>query len=151
MLNTDPDGGLVSVWSLGIAEDRVQSVRSVVNPAKLAHLGPVTGLSGRLERAQRSGRLGARTVLVDVAAPGARERPTRARVVSRSSFETSIPLRRARGDRRAMGAAVGEGDRPLARPREAGDREIREMVVARLERSEGSVNPELSGLLGMMF
>jgi RNA polymerase sigma-70 factor (TIGR02957 family) len=49
----DPDGGLVGVWSLGIAEDRVQSIRSVVNPDKLVHLGPVSGLSAMLERAQR--------------------------------------------------------------------------------------------------
>ena len=38
---TDTDGGLISVWSLDIAEDRVQSIRSVANPDKLAHLGPV--------------------------------------------------------------------------------------------------------------
>jgi RNA polymerase sigma-70 factor (ECF subfamily) len=50
---TDPDGGLIGVWSLGIAEDRVQSVRSVVNPDKLVHLGPVSGLTAMLERARR--------------------------------------------------------------------------------------------------
>lgn len=49
---TDTDGGLISVWSLGIAEDRVQSVRSVVNPDKLAHLGPVSGLPAMIERAR---------------------------------------------------------------------------------------------------
>jgi RNA polymerase sigma-70 factor (ECF subfamily) len=50
---TDTDGGLIGVWSLGIAEDRVQSIRSVVNPDKLAHLGPVSGLAAMIERAQR--------------------------------------------------------------------------------------------------
>jgi hypothetical protein len=48
----DADGGLISVLSLGIAGDRIQSVRSVVNPDKLAHLGPVTGLTAMLERAR---------------------------------------------------------------------------------------------------
>lgn len=50
---TDLDGGLISVWSLDIAEDRVQSIRSVVNPDKLAHLGPVSGLTAMIERARR--------------------------------------------------------------------------------------------------
>jgi RNA polymerase sigma-70 factor (TIGR02957 family) len=50
---TDTDGGLIGVWSLGIAEDRVQSIRSVVNPDKLAHLGPVSGLTAMIERAQQ--------------------------------------------------------------------------------------------------
>ncbi len=49
---TDPDGGLISVWSLGVAGDRIQSVRSVVNPNKLAHLGPVSGLKAMFERAR---------------------------------------------------------------------------------------------------
>ena len=50
---TDPDGGLIGVWSLGIAEDKVQSIRSVVNPDKLTHLGPVSGLTAMIERAQQ--------------------------------------------------------------------------------------------------
>jgi len=50
---TDPDGGLIGVWSLGIAEDKVQSIRSVVNPDKLTHLGPVSGLTAMMERAQQ--------------------------------------------------------------------------------------------------
>jgi hypothetical protein len=39
------DSGLIGVWSIGIAEDRIRSIRSVVNPDKLAHLGPVSGLT----------------------------------------------------------------------------------------------------------
>ena len=50
---TDADGGLIGVWSLGIAEDRIQSIRSLVNPDKLAHLGPVSGLTAMLENARR--------------------------------------------------------------------------------------------------
>jgi RNA polymerase sigma-70 factor (TIGR02957 family) len=52
---TDADGGLIAVWSLGIAEDRIQSIRSLVNPDKLAHLGPVRGLTAMLENARRDG------------------------------------------------------------------------------------------------
>jgi RNA polymerase sigma-70 factor (TIGR02957 family) len=52
---TDADGGLIGVWSLGIAEGRIQSIRSLVNPDKLAHLGPVSGLSAMLENARRGG------------------------------------------------------------------------------------------------
>jgi RNA polymerase sigma-70 factor (ECF subfamily) len=37
----DRDGRLVSVWAIDIAENVVQTVRSIVNPDKLAHLGPV--------------------------------------------------------------------------------------------------------------
>ena len=48
-------GGLIGVWSLGIAEDRIQSIRSLVNPDKLAHLGPVSGLTAMLENARRDG------------------------------------------------------------------------------------------------
>jgi RNA polymerase sigma-70 factor (ECF subfamily) len=51
---TDADGGMIGVWSLDIAEGRVQSIRSMVNPDKLAHLGPVSGLQAMLDRAQRS-------------------------------------------------------------------------------------------------
>jgi RNA polymerase sigma-70 factor, ECF subfamily len=36
-----PDGSIVSVLSMQIADGQIQSMRSVVNPDKLAHLGPV--------------------------------------------------------------------------------------------------------------
>jgi RNA polymerase sigma-70 factor (ECF subfamily) len=37
----DRDGKVISVWTLDILDGRVQSIRSVVNPDKLGHLGPV--------------------------------------------------------------------------------------------------------------
>ncbi|HEU4396601.1 MAG TPA: hypothetical protein VFU54_02040 [Actinomycetota bacterium] len=37
----DPRGRLVAALSLDIAGGQVQTVRSVVNPDKLRHLGPV--------------------------------------------------------------------------------------------------------------
>ena len=50
---TDAHGSLIAVWSIDIAEDRVQSIRSMVNPDKLGHLGPVSGLAAMLKRARR--------------------------------------------------------------------------------------------------
>jgi len=40
----DGDDRLIAVWALDIAEDQIQSVSSIVNPDKLAHLGPVADL-----------------------------------------------------------------------------------------------------------
>jgi RNA polymerase sigma-70 factor (TIGR02957 family) len=51
----DSNGDLIGVWSLDIAEDQIQSIRSVVNPDKLAHLGPVSGLNAMIERARKRG------------------------------------------------------------------------------------------------
>jgi hypothetical protein len=39
-----PDGSIASVLSIQIADGQIVSLRSVVNPDKLAHLGPVTDL-----------------------------------------------------------------------------------------------------------
>jgi hypothetical protein len=39
---TDTDGELIGVWSLGIAEDRIHPIRSLVNPDELAHPGPTS-------------------------------------------------------------------------------------------------------------
>jgi hypothetical protein len=36
----DGDGGVLGVWSLEIADGHITEVRSIVNPDKLAHLGP---------------------------------------------------------------------------------------------------------------
>ncbi|MBS1879721.1 MAG: RNA polymerase sigma-70 factor [Actinobacteria bacterium] len=47
----DGDGGLVGTMSLDIADGQVQCIRSVVNPDKLGHLGPVGDL--RALRARR--------------------------------------------------------------------------------------------------
>jgi RNA polymerase sigma-70 factor, ECF subfamily len=53
----DPDGRLINVVSLDIAEGVVQTVRSVVNPEKLGHLGEVADLRALL-RAQGEGEAG---------------------------------------------------------------------------------------------
>jgi RNA polymerase sigma-70 factor (ECF subfamily) len=45
----DRDGHVVGVLDLDIADGRVQAVRSIVNPDKLRHLGPVGDLSAALD------------------------------------------------------------------------------------------------------
>jgi RNA polymerase sigma-70 factor (ECF subfamily) len=45
LLSYDPEGRLLGVLALDIAEGRVQTIRSIVNPDKLRHLGPVGDLS----------------------------------------------------------------------------------------------------------
>ena len=40
-------GRVINVFVLDIADGAVQTVRSVVNPDKLAHLGPVSGVGLR--------------------------------------------------------------------------------------------------------
>jgi RNA polymerase sigma-70 factor, ECF subfamily len=54
----DPEGRLINVMSLDIAEGLVQTVRSIVNPEKLGHLGEVADLRALL-RAGREGEAGA--------------------------------------------------------------------------------------------
>jgi RNA polymerase sigma-70 factor, ECF subfamily len=49
LLTTDPEGRLVGVLALDIAEGQVQTLRSIINPDKLRHLGPVGDLSALLE------------------------------------------------------------------------------------------------------
>jgi RNA polymerase sigma-70 factor (TIGR02957 family) len=46
----DREGRLIAVMILDIAEGQIQAVRSIVNPDKLRHLGPVADLRGLLRR-----------------------------------------------------------------------------------------------------
>jgi RNA polymerase sigma-70 factor, ECF subfamily len=48
LLTLGPDGRLLGVLALDIADGRVQTVRSMVNPDKLRHLGPVGDLNALL-------------------------------------------------------------------------------------------------------
>ena len=45
-----PDGRVISVFALDIADGAVQTVRSVINPDKLGHLGPVADVWALLRR-----------------------------------------------------------------------------------------------------
>jgi RNA polymerase sigma-70 factor, ECF subfamily len=49
LLTAEPEGRLLGVLALDIAEDRIQTLRSIVNPDKLRHLGPVGDLSAILD------------------------------------------------------------------------------------------------------
>ena len=44
---------MISVMALDIAEGRIQGVRSIVNPDKLGHVGPVANLEELLKRRPR--------------------------------------------------------------------------------------------------
>ncbi|HEV2872392.1 MAG TPA: RNA polymerase sigma factor SigJ, partial [Actinomycetota bacterium] len=48
LLTLDPAGRLLGVLALDIADGRVQTVRSIVNPDKLGHLGPVGDIAALL-------------------------------------------------------------------------------------------------------
>ena len=37
----DRDGKVVNTWTLDILDGRIQTIRTVINPDKLAHVGPV--------------------------------------------------------------------------------------------------------------
>jgi RNA polymerase sigma-70 factor (TIGR02957 family) len=47
------DGSLISVWALDIADGQVQGIRSVVNPDKLRHVGPVADVRALLRERER--------------------------------------------------------------------------------------------------
>jgi RNA polymerase sigma-70 factor (ECF subfamily) len=51
----DSSNRVFAVWSLDTADGRVQCIRSVVNPDKLRHLGPVSELLSRLARRRPTG------------------------------------------------------------------------------------------------
>ena len=46
----DREGRLIAVMTLDVAEGQIQAVRSIVNPDKLRHLGPVADLRALLRR-----------------------------------------------------------------------------------------------------
>jgi RNA polymerase sigma-70 factor (ECF subfamily) len=48
-----PDGRLIAVLSIDVADGQIQTVRSVISRPKLRHLGPLADLT---ELLQRSGR-----------------------------------------------------------------------------------------------
>jgi RNA polymerase sigma-70 factor (TIGR02957 family) len=51
----DSDGNLIGVMSLDIANGQIQAIRSIVNPEKLDHLGPVADPQELLRRIRESG------------------------------------------------------------------------------------------------
>ncbi len=51
----DPAGRLVNVFALDIADGQVQTIRSVINPDKLRHLGPLADVEGLRRRLRPRG------------------------------------------------------------------------------------------------
>jgi RNA polymerase sigma-70 factor (TIGR02957 family) len=49
-LTLDPEGRVINVMALDIADGRIQAIRSVVNPDKLGHLGEVADINALLQR-----------------------------------------------------------------------------------------------------
>jgi len=52
-MSFDPDGKLINVLALDIADGQIQAVRSIVNPDKLRHLGPLADVPALLARSVR--------------------------------------------------------------------------------------------------
>jgi RNA polymerase sigma-70 factor (TIGR02957 family) len=50
----DPDGLVISVMALDIADGAIQAVSSIVNPDKLAHVGPVSDVRALLARREQT-------------------------------------------------------------------------------------------------
>jgi RNA polymerase sigma-70 factor (ECF subfamily) len=50
----DPDGRLINVYALDIAGGAVRTIRSVINPDKLHHLGPVADARAVVRRVRRA-------------------------------------------------------------------------------------------------
>jgi RNA polymerase sigma-70 factor (ECF subfamily) len=51
----DGDDRLIAVWALDIVGEQVQGINSIVNPEKLAHLGPVADVGALLRSTSRPG------------------------------------------------------------------------------------------------
>jgi RNA polymerase sigma factor (sigma-70 family) len=47
----DPEDRVIAVWALDIGDGEVRAINSVVNPEKLAHIGPVADIRALLEQA----------------------------------------------------------------------------------------------------
>lgn len=56
VLFRDRDGKVINIMALDIAEGRVQTIRSVINPEKLTHLGPVADAWAVMREANRARR-----------------------------------------------------------------------------------------------
>ena len=56
----DPAGHVLVVYSFDVADGHIQTIRAILNPDKLQHLGPVTDVAGLLRESKRQRRDGAR-------------------------------------------------------------------------------------------
>jgi RNA polymerase sigma-70 factor (ECF subfamily) len=54
----DGQGRVIGVWALDVADGQIQGIRSIVNPDKLGHLGPVGALPSNMRKREPSARGG---------------------------------------------------------------------------------------------
>ena len=52
----DRDGKVASTWAPGILDGRIQAIRTVINPDKLGHVGPVADARTVLREANQARR-----------------------------------------------------------------------------------------------
>ena len=52
----DPDGRVINTWALDILDGQIQTIRTVINPDKLGHVGPVADAWAVLREAYRARR-----------------------------------------------------------------------------------------------
>ncbi|MGW1055917.1 RNA polymerase sigma-70 factor [Streptomyces sp. NPDC001118] len=52
----DRDGKVLNTWTLDILDGRIQTIRAVTNPDKLAHMGPVADAWALMREARQAGR-----------------------------------------------------------------------------------------------
>jgi RNA polymerase sigma-70 factor (ECF subfamily) len=52
----DRDGKVINTWTIDVLDGRIQTIRSVLNPDKLAHLGPVADAWAVLREANQARR-----------------------------------------------------------------------------------------------
>ncbi len=52
----DRDGKVVNTWALDILDGQIQTIRSVINPDKLVHVGPVADARAVLRAANQARR-----------------------------------------------------------------------------------------------
>jgi RNA polymerase sigma-70 factor, ECF subfamily len=52
----DPDGKVLNTWALDILDEQIQTIRTVLNPDKLGHVGPVGDAWAALREANQARR-----------------------------------------------------------------------------------------------
>jgi RNA polymerase sigma-70 factor (ECF subfamily) len=56
-ISRDRDGKVVNTWALDILDGRIRAIRTVINPGKLGHAGPVADAWTVLREANRARRM----------------------------------------------------------------------------------------------
>jgi RNA polymerase sigma-70 factor (ECF subfamily) len=67
----DRDGKVINTWTLDILDGQIQTIRTVLNPDKLAHVGPVADAWAVIREATRARRISPLLPAVPAGVPGA--------------------------------------------------------------------------------